>query len=272
MNLQGIVNSRRAGKLALFLSRTMPPAMGYRLAGWVAGRLAVHTQMSMVQAIQINQWVVSNGRITANQIAGVVLAVCGLAINVHADAVLRSVRGGAADRYAIHHRGLHALALSLPEADQAVEWQHEFRRRAGLEILPATLGNIRRVIDRLQSGATVLTGIDRPMPGLKYRPRFFGRPALLPTQHIYLALKAQVPLVVMGCILGPDGRYHIRASEYIKMRPSEDRHSEVLQNAERVLEIAAEIICQAPHQWMVNYPIWPEAATEMHSLMRGGYA
>jgi len=75
MNLQAIVNSRRAGKLALFLSRKMPPAMGYRLAGWIAGRLAAQPQMPMVQAIQINQWVVSNGTIEPGQMQPV-LADC----------------------------------------------------------------------------------------------------------------------------------------------------------------------------------------------------
>ena len=68
----------------------------------------------------------------------------------------------------------------------------------GLEILPATIANIRQLIRRLQAGEMVITGVDRPTSDLKYHPVFFGRPAQLPTHYIYLALKAHVPIVLLA--------------------------------------------------------------------------
>lgn len=273
--------------------------MGYRLGGWIASRIASQSQMPLVQAIYANQWVVSNGTLLPAQMKSVVKECLTYVARAYyelfhywgdaaamqqrvvftpqiEEVIDRSRQGRCGTVVAGLHmsgfdlvsqaaayHGLRGVALSLPEANQAVEWQHEFRRQAGLEILPATLGNIRQVIHRLQGGATVLTGIDRPMPGLKYRPLFFGRPAMVPTQHVYLALKAQVPLILMGCILDADGCYHILTSDYMEMRAFDDRHREMLYNAEMILERAVEIVRQAPYQWAVNYPVWPETAAEI---------
>ena len=55
-----------------------------------------------------------------------------------------------------------------------------------------------------------------------------------------------------------DGRYHIRSSDEIHMQPYSDRQRELQLNAERILEAAEEIIGQAPQQWVVFQPVWPE--------------
>jgi KDO2-lipid IV(A) lauroyltransferase len=155
-------------------------------------------------------------------------------------------------------RGLRVLGLSLPQANETVEWQHGFRRQSGVEILPASLGNLRQAIRHLQAGGIVLTGIDRPMPDVKYRPRFFDHPAMVPVHHISLALKARVPLIVMTSILGSDGVYHVLSSDFLELQSYPDRQTEILNNAEMVLEIAADFIRQAPHQWTIFQPVWPE--------------
>lgn len=159
-------------------------------------------------------------------------------------------------------RGLRVIALSLPEETQTVAWQHEFRRRSGLEILPGTLANLRLALQRLSAGEIVMTGIDRPTPGLKYRPRFFGHPAPLPTHHIYLAQKARVPVMVFATMF--DGQhYRILASEELKLHSHPNRNEEMTCNAELVLKAAEALICQAPHQWVVPLPVWPDRAGEL---------
>ena len=104
----------------------------------------------------------------------------------------------------------------------------------------------------------MLTGIDRPIPEPKACPRFFGRPAALPMHHVFLAAKAQVPVMVMVTIQQPDGKYHVMTSEPIEMDPHPDREVEALQNAEKVLRVAARYIQKAPQQWSVSLPVWPE--------------
>jgi len=81
--------------------------------------------------------------------------------------------------------------------------------------------------------------------------------------HILLALKTGVPVALTSASQNQEGRYQIDISEPIDMTPHPDRHQEILLNAERVLSVAEEAILQAPHQWAMFYPVWPEAMAEM---------
>ncbi len=164
---------------------------------------------------------------------------------------------------ATNRRGLNAMALSMPEANEAIERQHVLRRKYGMDIVPATRANLRKALEQLRAGKTVMTGIDRPWPESKYRPRFFGRPAAVPVMHIYLALKTKVPVYVVAAIKKPDGKYHIFASDAIHMKPHPDRHTEIIHNAETVLETAAGFIRQAPRQWGMFHPVWPDVWDEV---------
>lgn len=299
MDLQSLLNSRRAGILALRLSRVIPPGLGCLLADTLADRIASRRQLPMVQAIRANQWVISGGQLDSSQLD---------------TAVSNSVRHIAQSFYTLFHNindleglwdhvcsdpqaegfleriieakeglvlvgvhlgnfdlvlqlagllGMRGIVLSLPKSGEAIEWQHNIRRHAGVDIVPATLSNLRDVIQRVKDGETVITGVDRPMEGLKYHPMFFGRPASIPVHYISIALRAKVPLVLMASIIRSDGKVHILISDFIEMQSYSDRRTELLYNAERVLEIAAEFISQAPHQWSVIKPVWPEVIEEV---------
>jgi KDO2-lipid IV(A) lauroyltransferase len=159
-------------------------------------------------------------------------------------------------------KGLQAILLSLPQPTESVEWQHSYRRKAGIDILPASISNIRQVIRRLAANETVLTGLDRPMADVKYRPRFFGYPAHVPVHYIPVALKAKKPVVLMSSFRQPDGRYLVQASDIFYLKEDRDREVEILRNAEMVLEVAETFIKQAPQQWAITQPVWPELVGE----------
>jgi KDO2-lipid IV(A) lauroyltransferase len=157
-------------------------------------------------------------------------------------------------------RGGRFLGLSVPEPKGGYTWQNELRRRSGMELAPASVSSLRLALARLAEGGLVVTGIDRPDPGSKHRVNFFGRPAALPVLHVYLALKAGVPVILLSSVLNPDGIYRVMVSDPIPMQPHPDRGMEIVRNAERVLKVAEEMICTAPHTWAMFYPVWPEAA------------
>lgn len=299
MNLQALLTDRRAGKLAFSLSCLIPAAWGPPLARRIAGRIASAPDAPTVDALRLNRWVVSEGRLDGPALD----AAARRSLEQMAEAFFHLFRSASRPQslgrfvefspqveelitrsrqkrhglmvvgvhmagfdlvlQAISAAGAQVLGLSLPQANEAIEWQHAFRRQAGLEILPASIANLRQVIERLGGGEMAVTGIDRPMAGLKYRPRFFGRPALLPTHHVYLALKARVPVMVLAALRGPDGIYRVSASPEIRLRGDTDRSREMLSNAERILEVAAEMICRSPDEWVVPHPVWPEAASEV---------
>lgn len=295
---QAIINSRLGVGLALGLGRNLPPAAGYRLAGFVGGLIAEREPWKMVRAVRSNQWVLGGGTSSPEELNRAVQAtfrntgrsIYDLYHYLHDEEALhdlikfdstsmafiersRRKRGGLVlvgvhlcgfdlALQAAGLRGLDALLITLPDLDGGYQWQFEMRKRAGLEIEPASVAVLHKAIRRLQEGGIVLAGIDRPVPGVKRRPRFFGRPASLPIDHIKLALKAEVPIVVGSCVLQSDGTYEFLISEDIYMQTHPDKEVELLTNAETVLQAAEEIICQAPHQWAMFYPVWPEAMEE----------
>jgi predicted LPLAT superfamily acyltransferase len=77
--------------------------------------------------------------------------------------------------------------------------------------------------------------------------------------HVSLAVKAKVPVMIIVTNLQPDGKYHMLTSDLIEMDPHRDRATEEIQNAEKVLSIAERFIRQAPQQWSISLPVWPEA-------------
>ena len=155
--------------------------------------------------------------------------------------------------------GINALALTLSELNAGYQKQLDMRLKKGMRLLPASVGTLKHAVDHLRAGGTIMTGIDRPDNSYTYRPKFFGRPAAVPIHHIFLALKAHVPVIVAATLKHPDGKYHFLFSEPIEMQSLPDRHAEIVHNAERVLRIAEDFIRQDPVQWAMTFPVWPEA-------------
>lgn len=294
MKTQTLLNNRNAGEWAFKLSRLLPPAGAKWVVKWISKWIASQPRSPLVQAIRCNQWVAAGESSSSVELDCQVIKVlnhAGLSfynlfhhfdkpeqlqeLVVFSPEIEEVIQRSQENRHGlivagIHisnfdlvaqaaaWRGLNAFALSIPEPDQAIQWQHDLRKKSGLEILDANLPNLRSAIHRLQSGETVLTGLDRPVPEPKIKPVFFGRPAHLAVHHVQLAIHAQIPLIVMGAILQADGRYHIHSSGEIQMQSYSDRRTELKNNAERVLEIAQAIISRSLEQWVVFQPIWPE--------------
>jgi phosphatidylinositol dimannoside acyltransferase len=299
MDLQSMMNGRLGIGLALGLGRRLPPGVGYPLAGYFADRVAARRRSALVRAVRANQWVLSGGSFSAGQLDQAVrqtfrnTAHClfDLYHNLHdPDAVLKlmeqnphldeAIKRSMAEKKGLVIVGVHmsnfdfvfqsaglrgwrGLAISYPEPGGGYQWQNDLRRETGIEIIPGSMDALRKAIRRLQAGEMVITGIDRPQVDSKYSPRFFGRPATMPVLHILLALKTGAPVVVTAAIMRPDGIYQFFASDFIAMQPHSDRHTEILLNAERVLNVAEGFIRLAPQQWAMFYPVWPDVMEEM---------
>jgi lauroyl/myristoyl acyltransferase len=156
------------------------------------------------------------------------------------------------------HGQIQGLALGVPQPGKGYEWQNDFRRQNGVQVVPASLAAIKAAAQVLEQGGLVISGLDRPIPDAKYKPRFFGRPASVPVLHVPLALRSKAPVVVAGSIMKPDGTHQIFLSDYLRMKSYPNRQEEIVANAEAVLEVAEGYIRQAPHQWSMFYPVWPD--------------
>jgi KDO2-lipid IV(A) lauroyltransferase len=292
--VQEIINGRLGIAFALGLARTLPPAIGYRVALFLAERIAARRNFGMVQAVRANQWVLHNEEPNAAELDMLVkkafrhTARClyDLYHNLHDLPRMEKLIDFGPDFGPLVERingrergmvivgphlsgfdfvaqaaamsGMRAMVITFARQSEGYKWQNDIREYAGLEIAPASMGVMKAAVKRLKEGGAVVTGVDRPVPDPRYKPLFFGHPSSLPVHHITLALRAKVPVLVAGVIMRPEHIYEVVVSEPIEMEEFGDRDKDILGNAERVLEVTAELICRVPEQWTMTYPVWPD--------------
>ena len=298
-SFQDLINSPLGIGLALWLGRALSPGIGLRVANVTGGWLAQRRQLAMVQAVRANQWVLSGcatdsaflNKAVRDTYTHTGRCLYDLYHNIHnlerlyaridfserfdqfledrqqpeQGLVVAGVHLSNFDLgvHAVGRRGLKAVVLGVSNPGEGYQWQNKLRAESGLQVLSSSANTLRHAIQHLEAKGTVVTGLDRPLPDSKYLPRFFGYPAALPVMHILLALKARVPVMVTFTHFTEAGRYYIDISEPIIMQPHPDRRQEILLNAERVLSLAEAAIRQAPQQWTMFYPVWPEMLSKM---------
>lgn len=158
--------------------------------------------------------------------------------------------------------GLDIQVLSYPNPNPNYQYQNKIRQQAGLNVIPISPQSLKSAKKHLQGGGCVITGMDRPIENdtqQKYRPLFFEKPASLPVLHIRLALELDVPVAVFACYYEGKGRYLVKGSQLHYMRRSGNLIDEVVTNAEIALKDAERFISEAADQWLMFYPVWPEA-------------
>lgn len=298
-NARKFINSPYGLIIAYIIGQRTPTWLGRRIARFAADFISTRKDWKMVRAARCNQWVVHGEKLDRTALD---LAVKTNFRNI-ADAiydlnhylndsisVLKLIEPDPAiiklmvrEKYAerglvvagVHLSnfdmvfqmsgvaGVQALALTLPELNAGYKKQLELRIQKGIQITLASFGSMKRAVDYLKEGGLVITGIDRPDHSYTYRPKFFGRPAALPVHHVFLALKARVPIIVVATLKKPDGKYHFVITEPIEMQPHPDRHTEIIINTERILQEAEKFIQLDPSQWAMTFPVWPEAMAQV---------
>ena len=287
-----IINSPFGLGLANMIGRYTPGWLGYRIALTIADVISTRKSWRMIRATRGNQWVVHGeeldgpalDKVVTENYRNIATSIFELYHNINdSQAFLKLVEPNPmaiqlVQRPEYSDRGLviagvhlgnfdmifqmvglasiHAIALTLPEMNAGYRKQRDMRQKKGVRVLQASVGSLKYAVDYLKAGGMVVTGIERPDQSYPYRPKFFGRPAALPIHHIFLALKAHVPLIVAAAIKRPDGKYHFLFSDPIEMQPHPDRHTEIILNAEAILRVTEGFIRQAPTQWAMTFPVW----------------
>ena len=294
IDLQQIINSPYTVRFVSHLARVVPPSVGYPACDLIGKWAASRRQSSVAQAVRLNQWVARGTNLEKELLDQAVRvtfqnnvrdlydlyhslerpeAVWGrMCLNPLVEELVRrpEFSGRGLVIAGIHLSGFDSvmmtlirqagkgLVLTIPNPQGGRRVEYEMRKRTGMNILPASLETLRQAVRYLEKGGLVLTGIDRPVADQRLRPRFFGQPACLPAHHVFLALKARVPVVLMAVIRQRDGTYNLLCSGLMEMERHADRETETLRNAEKVLKQAEEFIRLAPQQWNVPLPVWPD--------------
>jgi phosphatidylinositol dimannoside acyltransferase len=294
VNLQQIINSQLSVSLVSILGRVIPPPMGFAICDFLGTLIASRRDSPLTRAVRTNQWLARGARLEKRELDRAVLEtlrnnardIYTLYHNIqHPQRVQRMVVMDSRGRELINRAefaqrglvvvGLHlsnfdlilqsstqqgfkAMTLTIPNPQGGRRVEYEMRKRVGMNLVPTSLSTLKQAVQHLECGGTVLTGLDHPVQDPKHCPTFFGYPASLPTHHIWLALKAKVPVVIMATVQQGDGKYHQMSSDPIEMEYDADPSKIIVRNAERVLKQAEMFIQMAPQQWNVPLPVWPE--------------
>jgi KDO2-lipid IV(A) lauroyltransferase len=286
------LNSEIGLNIGLTIASCTPPWLGHVLTHMIARIINLNKDSPTVQGVRMNQKVIAGTEVDQRVINQLVLNVFRNSARSFYDLYhhLGNLEG-AGNRFIVEpsfqkiidwpkleRRGLVVAGLHLSGFDLAFQWlcsglikplgitipdpqggrAMEFQRRLelGIDLVPGDFSGLRQAIRHLKQGGIVATGIDRPNPEYTPNPSFFGKPALLPTHHIFLAVKAGVPIIVASSSMEPTGYYNLRASDPVEMETHHDREFQLVNNAERILVIAGEFILRDPTQWLITQPVW----------------
>jgi lauroyl/myristoyl acyltransferase len=291
MNLRSFSTSRFATQGVMGLCQ-LPRPIGHAIGRWIADLYTAQKNAPLVRAVRANQWMARDMQLTASQLDQAVRDVFRHTAHCYYDfygklrnseklksmlvltpaiesLIQRSQAGNQGAMVvgphlsnfdlvmlAIAHYGFQAQGVSPEQPPGGYVIQNQIRAETGLQITPASPASLQQAIERMRSGGIVFTGVDRPVPGDKLNPKFFGQPSFLPTGAVRMAIKAEVPVIVVSSWMDADGRYHMDVSEPIPMEKYASRTATVLNNAEAVLEIVAAAVRRFPEQWLMFYPVW----------------
>jgi len=151
------------------------------------------------------------------------------------------------------HRG---YTLTLPAEKTDSEFMHAVnraRQAQGLVLVPmdSALG-IGRVI---RDGGVLGILADRAVTGVGERVEFFGRPALLPSAQVALALRTGAALVP-AFAWREKGLLFARIEEPLQLVSTGDRAADVRAGVRRFAAVLERYIKEHPEQWTVFEPAW----------------
>ena len=146
--------------------------------------------------------------------------------------------------------------LTLPAEKTDSEFMlavNRARQAQGLVLVPidSALG-IHRVI---RDGGVLGILADRAVTGVGERVELFGRPALLPSAHVALALRTGAALVP-AFTWRENGFLHARIEEPLELASTGNRDGDVRAGVQRFAAILERYIKEHPEQWTVFQPVW----------------
>src|SRR5437870_4940536 len=151
------------------------------------------------------------------------------------------------------HRG---YTLTLPAEKTDSELMHAVnraRQAQGLVLVPmdSALG-IHRVI---RGGGALGILADRAVTGIGERVEFFGRPALLPSAHVALALRTGAALLP-AFAWREKGFLMARIEEPLELMSTGDRDADVRAGVRKFAARLERYVREHPEQWSVFEPVW----------------
>jgi KDO2-lipid IV(A) lauroyltransferase len=283
-------------RLAILFGKILPHKTGLKLANMIGTHLGKNSSSPMVKAIRANQWVIHDKQLSPKMLDEFPKIIfrssarclfdyfyylarpeklrAVIKFSEKAEAAIQRIQNNQPTvvvcphlsnfelmGFALALRNVDVQVLSFPKPNASYKLQNKLRESVGIEVTPMCLRTFRKARKRLKNGGSILTGLDRPLPGTmadKYSPLFFGYETRLPVTYVRMAKEADAPVMIMAATSQTDGHYYLEGSDPIWMDSADDLETEILMNANKVLKTAEGLIKQYARQWAMFYPVWPQ--------------
>lgn len=300
MNFQQFATSRFGTRLWMALAQHLPRRAGYALARVITDVLHRRKHADLYRILYANQAGVLGPEASPEQIDLAVKAVLRHAGMVTIDLMQIGSRGAEAVKAAVTFpdefwanaetarasgrgllicgchlsnfnlaflryslEGFPVQVLSAAMAGGGFRLLSELRDRGVLEETPVDGPALRKAITRLRAGGAAAIGVDWPYGAGDDAPiEFFGRPSLLPTGWVRLALSANALILPLACRWSPERGYFAITAPLIELERTGDRATDIHRNARRVLAVIEKWISETPDQWLMYHRVWPEEPSQ----------
>lgn len=129
------------------------------------------------------------------------------------------------------------------------------RARSAMGIRTIETRSPMGIVRTLRRGGIVAFLADRAITGVGERVPFFGRPALLPTAHVAIALRTGAALVP-AFALRERGRLRAYLASALELPRTGDHDADVREGTRRWAEVLERWIARAPEQWSIFQRVW----------------
>ncbi len=128
----------------------------------------------------------------------------------------------------------------------------DFCRQAGQKVIfnRPIVTCMRRCIKVLSRNNVLIIEMDQNFGTEGLEINFFGKPAMVASGPIKLAISSKAPVVPMFIIRKPDNHHILKIEPQVQMDISEDMQRDVNLNLQKTIDIIERYIRQYPGQWV----------------------
>lgn len=148
------------------------------------------------------------------------------------------------------------------EPPELFEFVSTLRARTGLRLFMATREGVRDAMTLLRhNGILAVTG-DRYLGASGTVVEFFGAPAPLPHGAVVLAQRTGAPLIPARLRQIPGGRLLVNLDMPLELQATGSPREDLAVNMRRVARALERTVAEAPEQWVILNPVWPDTTPE----------
>jgi lauroyl/myristoyl acyltransferase len=292
--LNRLINSELGPWLGVWIARLLPQSQAYAFGRWVARLVARRKDTLLFRSVRSNQAVIRGLTYDSPELDGVVERVFIHAATSYVDwfksiahgppfveksiliddHILDDAWEARAQGHGVLYAGGHlsnfnmflmilgvrkipVQVLSYHEERGSYRSDNALRKRFDINVTPISVGSLRTAVTRLKQHGFVLTGVDRPDTGGE-KLIFFGHEVTLPLGHARLVVNTGSHMIVGVIQSIRDGLYRATGPRIIEPEITGDANRDVLNLAQRTIDIISEYIQSRPDEWLMFYPVFPE--------------